>query len=199
MAELWSMEGGGTLSLREEGLQVRLEAVRPSEGQGLYKAWLRGQNGRFFLGTLLPEPGRLRLIKRVSRSSLERAGCWPVVGGVIERYSVSESGGDPGGWLPAAEPERLCRDPLVRESLRGQLGFCVKRGEEGAMLSAPYRPSQPFPLPLLFCFARLEMRGGRPWLVWTFDWEGNPIFSRIGQDGTGHTEQAEKSPEESVL
>ena len=72
MAELWSMEGGGTLSLREEGLQVRLEAVRPSEGQGLYKAWLRGQNGRFFLGTLLPEPGRLRLIKRVSRSSLAK-------------------------------------------------------------------------------------------------------------------------------
>ena len=45
MSELWRMEGGGTLSLREEGPRVHLEAARPDDGRGLYKAWVRGQQG----------------------------------------------------------------------------------------------------------------------------------------------------------
>ena len=68
------MEGGGTLSLREEGPRVHLEAARPDDGRGLYKAWVRGRQGSLLLGTLVPEAGGLRLRRTVSRSSLEQAG-----------------------------------------------------------------------------------------------------------------------------
>lgn len=42
MGECWNMEGGGTLSLEEEGLRVHLRAVCPDDGRGLYKVWVRG-------------------------------------------------------------------------------------------------------------------------------------------------------------
>lgn len=59
MGECWNMEGGGTLSLEEEGLRVHLRAVCPDDGRGLYKVWVRGRGGSLLLGTLTPENGRL--------------------------------------------------------------------------------------------------------------------------------------------
>ena len=175
MSEQWRMEGGGTLSLREDGPRVRLEAVRPDDGRGLYKAWVRGPGGSFLLGTLLPEKGSLRLVRTVSRSSLEQAGCWPVTGGSgVLTYAFSSQPGEENAWRPERHPEQLCRDALVRESLYGRKGFCSKRKGEVLLLSAPFRPQEPFPLPLLFCLARVEVRGGRPWLVWELNRDGLP-------------------------
>ena len=45
MGECWNMEGGGTLSLEEEGLRVHLRAVCPDDGRGLYKVWSGGGAG----------------------------------------------------------------------------------------------------------------------------------------------------------
>ena len=64
------MSGGGTLSVREDGLRVYLEARREPDGLGLYKVWLTGQGGgRFLLGTLAPEGEGLRLRRNLSRTS----------------------------------------------------------------------------------------------------------------------------------
>ena len=61
MEQKWQMQGGGTLTLSQEGNRVRLEAERPEDSQGLYKVWLTGaQGGRLLLGTLAPERGALR-------------------------------------------------------------------------------------------------------------------------------------------
>lgn len=186
------MEGGGTLSLREEGPRVHLEAARPDDGRGLYKAWVRGRQGSLLLGTLAPEAGGLRLRRTVSRSSLGQAGCWPVTGGnCVLTYPFPGAGGPGSVWAPEPLPERLCRDPLVKESLRGRSGFCGRRDGALCLLSAPFRPDRPFPIPVLFCLARVESRGGRPWLVWAFDLEGTPVLPRIEPPKGGHTEGAD--------
>ena len=71
------MSGGGTLSVREDGLRVYLEARREADGLGLYKVWLTGRgSGRFLLGTLAPEGEGLRLRRNLSRTQLEMADCW---------------------------------------------------------------------------------------------------------------------------
>ena len=102
------MEGGGTLSLREEGPRVHLEAARPDDGRGLYKAWVRGRQGSLLLGTLVPEAGGLRLRRTVSRSSLGQAGCWPVTGGnCVLTYPFPGAEGARGAWTPELLPERL--------------------------------------------------------------------------------------------
>ena len=177
MEQQWKMEGGGSLSLKEDGLRVRLEASRPEDGLGLYKAWVLGERGRFLLGTLAPEDGCLKVRRTVSRQSLMEAGCWPVVGGrcALTWTFVQPQGGEGTGWQLELHPERLCRDPLLQESLRGRVDLWIRKSETKTLLSAPFRPREPFPLPLLFCLAQVELREERPWLVWTFDEEGEPI------------------------
>lgn len=183
------MEGGGTLTLTEEGPRVRLEAVRPDDGRGLYKAWALGDKGSTLLGTLVPEGEVVRLVRTVSRRSLAQAGCWPVTGGrTVLVYSFPPQG-EPSPWRPEPHPERFCRDPLVRESLVGRPGFCGKKQGTSRLLSVPFHPREPFPLPLLFCLARVERREGRLWLVWEFDSGGSPVLPQAGEPP-----QAEEAP-----
>ena len=175
MPERWQMEGGGTLTLQGEGLGVRLEAVRPDDSRGLYKAWIFGPSGEYLLGTLVPEGKRLRLSRWVSRQSLAQAGCWPVRGGrTALAFSFSNSEPAESAWKPEPCPERLCGDPLVRACVQGRPGFYRQRTGEEERLSAPFQPGAPFPIPPLFCLARVERRDGQPWLVWSFSPDGVP-------------------------
>ena len=136
-----------------------LEAARPDDGRGLYKAWVRGRQGSLLLGTLVPEAGGLRLRRTVSRSSLGQAGCWPVTGGnCVLTYPFPGAGGPGSVWAPEPLPERLCRDPLVKENLRGRSGFCGRRDGALCLLSAPSGRTGPFPF--RFCSAWPGWRAG---------------------------------------
>ena len=186
MGECWNMEGGGTLSLEEEGLRVHLRAVCPDDGRGLYKVWVRGRGGSLLLGTLTPENGRLALSRTLSRSTLGQAGCWPVTGGntvLVFPFTEQSEEGEP--WRP--DPARLCRDPLLRALLRGRTGFFSGQEGEARLLAAPFSDQKEFPLPVLFCLAQVEERAGRRWLVWRFDRAGNPVVPAHSRNGTGHT------------
>ena len=194
----WNMEGGGILSLEEEGIRVRLRAVRPDDGQGLYKVWVRGQSGHLLLGTLVPEKEGLVLSRTLSRSALEQAGCWPVTGGnTVLVFSFTAQPGEGKMWRPEPDPARLCMDPLLRKLLRGRTGFFSRQEGEISLLSAPFSPQKEFPLPVLFCLAQVEERAGRLWLVWRFDRAGYPVIPAHSGTVTGHTRGAKpaKRPE----
>lgn len=171
MEERFPMKGGGTLTLRQEGLRVHMEAERPEDGKGLYKVWLHGdQGGRLLLGTLAPEQGKLVLRRSLSVGALERAGCWPQF---RAEAPLAFSFGGARGWYCEQHPERLLADPVLRAQIPGPM-LCLRQGE-GFSLSAPFRSDRPFPLPALFCLARTERREGRLYLVWPFDREGRPL------------------------
>lgn len=164
------LTGGGRLLMSQEGMWVRLEAVRPDDGQGLYKVWLCGDEGRLLLGTLVPENEKLRLCRRISRDELERNGCWPVTGGeTVMTFSFAQS-----RWQREEHPERLVKDEVLQQGLRGHNMF-LRRRERGFCLAAEYRPHQPFPLPALFCLCAVERVDGRVHAVFSFDGAGNPV------------------------
>ncbi|MBS6532243.1 MAG: hypothetical protein KH338_01260 [Oscillospiraceae bacterium] len=191
MERCWDMEGGGTLSLEEEGLRLRLRAVRPDDGRGLYKAWVRGWGGSLLLGTLAPENGGLALSRTLSRSALEQAGCWPVTGGnTVLVFSFTEQKEEGEMWRPEPDPARLCMDPLLRKLLRGRTSFFSSQEGEIRLLAAPFSPHEEFPLPVLFCLAQVEERAGRLWLVWRFDRAGVPVIPVHSGNGAGHTRGA---------
>lgn len=174
MEERFPMKGGGTLTLRQEGLRVHMEAERPEDGKGLYKVWLHGdQGGRLLLGTLAPEQGKLVLRRSLSVGALERAGCWP-------QFSVSAPLAFPFGpqreesWYCEQRPARLLADPVLRGQLKGAM-LCRREGD-GFSLSDPFRTDRPVRLSALFCFSRVERRDGQFYLVWNFDSEGKPKF-----------------------
>lgn len=174
------MAGGGTLRLRQEGGRVRVQAVRPWDGRGLYKVWLSGgAGGRMLLGTLAPEGDCLRLERNMSLDTLERAGCWPPTGAeapLAFPFSGSER------WYCEQHPERLIQDPVARGAVKGPM-LC-QRGDAGFCLAAPFRTDSPMPLSALFCLARIEQVEGRPHLVWRFNREGGRK-SRIKGERTG--------------
>ena len=170
MEQRMEMKGGGTLTLRQEGARIHLEACRPEVGRGLYKVWLRGQGGgRVLLGTLAPEGGRLRLSRTLSQGELERSGCWPPSGAeapLAFPFSAAER------WYWESHTERLTADPILRGQLKGPM-LC-RKGQEGFRLAVPFRSDAPVALEALFCLARVEQLEGRPHLVWSFDREGKP-------------------------
>lgn len=164
------MRGGGTLTLRQEGPRVHMEAERPADEKGLYKVWLHGdQGGKFLLGTMIPEGGMLRLRRTLSASTLERAGCWPRFRAEAP-LAFAFSGQD--RWYCEQHPELLVSDPLLRERLRGAM-LC-RRDSSGFALAAPFRTDRPVRLPALFCLSQVVRRDGQPHLVWEFDLDGNP-------------------------
>ena len=176
MEQKWDMAGGGTLTSREEGGNVRLEAVRPLDERGLYKVWLRGgQNGRCLLGTMAPEGGALRLCRTLSRQELNARGCWPLSGG--ESVLAFSFGGEPSrsGW-ESCEPGRVpLADALLRECLQriGRALLC--RREKGFLLALPFDPARPLVLAPLVCLGRVERINGGLFLVWSFGENGVPL------------------------
>ena len=59
----------GRLLVAQEGLYTRLTADC-GPGEGLVRLWLHGGGRCVYLGLLVPEDGRLRLSKRLSRAAL---------------------------------------------------------------------------------------------------------------------------------
>lgn len=176
MGELWPLEGGGTLRAREEGGWVCLEAVRPDDGKGLYKVWCTGPGGEFLLGTLVPQGGGLRLERRVSKQTLQKAGAWPLTGGkTVMVYPFTDEGKTEGEWHREGHPERLCADQVVRACLHKGEGWLSREYRGMRQLSVLFSTCKPIPLNPLFCLARVEERQGRWYLVWSFDRDGLPL------------------------
>lgn len=170
------LEGGGTLTVREDGARVHFSAVRTDDARGLYKVWLRGVNGRLLLGTLVPEGGELRLSRAMSRATLEREGCWPVAGGeTVMAYPFGRGNTrGAGGWHWHEQPHKLLRDPPLVRAARGWGAMYHRADAQGFALAARYSPGHEFPMIPIFCFARVERVCGHLCAVWEFDENGMP-------------------------
>lgn len=174
MVEKIMLEGGGTLSLREDGPRVHTEARRQNDGQGLYKVWLRGGGkGRLLLGTLVPEGGELVLSRTLSRRTLEDAGCWPV-GGREGCDGLSFYRGERrrvvlgGGALEAGvRPSAGAGGP--------ELGAPAGAAGQGGGAAGRLLPRRrQFPLVPLFCFGTVGQIRGREYVIFLFDRQGTP-------------------------
>lgn len=170
----------GTLTVREEGSRVALEAGLPDDKRGLYKVYLRGNSGRFLLGTLMPEHGRLGLKRTLPLDELIRRGVWPVQSTEIElAFSFGQkphTDFSVPGWHRENEPARLLGDRVLSRAAAGLRGVLYQREGTGFALAAPFRQSEDFPLPPLFCFANIETMGQREYAVFHFNGHGCPIF-----------------------
>lgn len=176
-----TLAGGGQLSIQDEGGMVCFEATCPDDRRGLYKVWLNGEGGRMLLGTLVPEGGSLRLCRRVSKAALTQGGCWPVTGGECILAFAFEQG--MGEWAQENHPERLFKDDSLRRMAAGR-SMLLRREKEGFCLGAQFDPRRPFPLPALFCFARVGKVQGQHYALFSFDREGNPLIPHnSGQNG----------------
>lgn len=190
LAVEWSFDcPNGTVTVRQEGERVVCQAIRREEGQGLYKAWLQGEEGKALLGTLIPENGALRLRRNLSVFSLKEKGAWPPVGAEIVMAYPFPSEEPPGSsWRWTECPCRLLTDKVLSHALRGVDRALIRRDGEGFFLAFPYVPGCPFPIPPLFCLGRLQKLGGRWYVLFRFSRQGAPeLLHNFPPDGDNDT------------
>lgn len=172
----WSFEGpNGAVTVRREGDRAVCQAIRTADGGGLYKAWLQGPGGKALLGTLIPEGGALRLRRVMDIAALEGQGAWPPSGGeVVLSYAFAREAPPPPEWCWTDCPGRLLEDPMLARCLQGTRRGLLKRDMEGFFLAFPWQSRQKFPLPPLFCLARVENLGEKRYTVFRFSRQGRP-------------------------
>lgn len=172
----WSFDGPtGAVTVRQEGEKAVCQAIRASDGRGLYKAWLQGSGGKVLLGTLIPEGGALRLRRVLEVPTLERQGVWPPSGAeIVMAYAFTPEAPPPPDWCWTDCPSRLLEDPMLSRCLRGTKRALLKRDVEGFFLALPWSCHDPFSIPPLFCLARLEKLSGRWFCLFRFSRQGRP-------------------------
>lgn len=169
---------GGAMRCMDMGKRVEIAVDQQNDGHGLYKAWLRGSQGATLtLGTLMPDQKRLLLRRSLLKVDLERAGCWPIAAGGVQLAHQFSNRSLPSGWRAEPEPVRLFpHDPSLCKAAEQLQGCLLCHSGEGFSLAVPYETRRAFPLPALFCFARLRRLGEGNYVVFPFDHEGNPRF-----------------------
>ena len=174
MEQKLEMQGGGELTVQQDGLRVYLTAVRPDDNRGLYKVWLRGdKGGKILLGTLAPERGALNLKRTFSLRELEQSGCWPKLWAECSlAFSFAETIGHK--WYCEQRPGGLFSDPLLKKWVCEPI-LC-RRDQCGFSLAAPFRTDRRLPLPGLFCFGRVERWPSGLYIIWKFNERGIPAL-----------------------
>ena len=192
MERRFTLEGGGALTVREEGLRAVLAAQRPDDGRGLYRAYLLGpEGGPALLGTMAPE-GKILVIRRtISLDELRRQGAWPPCGGRAELSFSFTGNAATEGWRwadPAALP---FRDGELRRAA-SRLGRTLYRQEgEGFALACPFSCREPFPSRTSSVWrSRRSWRDGGMSSSASTPWAG---LCRPGREGAGSSPQGKNS------
>lgn len=177
MEQRFSLEDG-RLICREEGTRVRVTVETCPRRQGLYRGYLLGREGRYDLGPLMPREEGLGLTRILETADLRRRGCWPILGGGTELTHPFDGGGLPPGWRRLRDPASLFpRDrTLARAAEASPAGMVCRLSQGDFCLAFPWEPGRPFPLPTLFCFARVRPLGSRTHVVFRFRADGRPIL-----------------------
>ena len=165
----------GAVTVRQEGGRAICQAISRTGEDGLYKAWLQGERGRALLGTLIPEGGALRLRRSMEIRQLTGQGAWPPTGAdIVMAYAFTSEAPPPHNWCWTNCPGQLMEERALREVLRDTRRSLLCRDPEGFYLAFPYSARNPFPIPPLFCLARLERLGGNWYTVFRFSRQGRP-------------------------
>jgi len=136
--------------------------------EGLWCVWLVGERGELRLGMPEPNGDGAGICRRFSGrmtaplGRLLRAELRPVTAAAAE------------AWKPVTEG--VLHSPWLRQQLctAGEVLFC--RAGDCLQLAVPFDSNRPFPMPSLFCFARIRQIRGREYAIFAFDRENWPVF-----------------------
>lgn len=162
--DLW-LEGEGRsagTAVLEQLETDTLFTVQARLPPGLWRIVACSRSGELVLGVL--EGGSCRLQRRFSRELTGRLGTVESVKARCSAGARMES-----EWRAALPGELADLPPLPAETL-------IRRRGNYRTVALPWREDTPFPLPALFCFARVADLAQEKSLLFTFDDSGNPVM-----------------------
>lgn len=168
----------GELRAAEEGVYVTFHALcRPTE-PALLRAYVIGQQGELRLGVLAPENGAFTIRRRFSKNAVRPLGR-------LLRGEARPCGEESAAWEPMGDPEERFPGGLPRRLLAGVTGVLTRREGRLHLAALPWEDRGPFPLPELFCFARVEQIEKQRCVVFAFDDAGEPVMPEKNGRRTG--------------
>lgn len=159
----------GEMTVSRDGLYDCFSLFCHPEGNGVWRAFAVGECGELRLGIPVPSGNGFALCRRIAAREAAAAG-------VLNRAELRLCGEAAEDWEAVRNPEELFRDPFLRRRLRGMQHVRVRRENDGFCLALPFERGKPFPLPALFCFARLQCVCGTCCVVYAFDARENPVI-----------------------
>ena len=158
----------GELTVCRQGLYLEFCAQIRLPQSGVPRIYLKGEQSEALLGVAQPAPGGYLLRRTVAARSVFGLGA-------IRCGYVKVSQAEDGEWKPLRPGAlSICRP------------FCCKLPETANVMQKaavgvtqfayPYEEKRPFPLPALFCLARIEEIWGKMYVVFSFDEDGCPIL-----------------------
>lgn len=168
---LQSGKAVGELTVVREGEDTVFSArCRLGEG-GLWCLWAVGSTGELRLG--VPERGRGEAVLSRRFSGRMTAPLGRISHGEVRNAAAPPR---PQAWEEAPRPETLFRTPWLRRALNGRSGALTAPAGKGRLLALPFGAEDPFPLPSLFCLARVQTIRGRRYAVFAFDEKEWPVL-----------------------
>lgn len=167
-------EGRGEVTLAlwgPNGARTEIAASMDDPGDGLYRAFLLGEQGELALGVLAPEDGRLRVCRRLYSRDVAPLG--KLLRGEARRsFRFEECGGC---WRETGCPAQLFHSRFFIERLRPFGRAWWRREGSVLLLALPLEEGRPFPLEFLFCLGRIRCVEGKRCVVYAFR-EEEPVF-----------------------
>ena len=146
------------------GTRREIHVSMPDPGDGLYRAYLLGEQGELPLGVLAPERGRLCVCRRLYHRDLDPLG--PLLHAEARRsFRFEEPASD---WRETCCPAQLFRDRFLSERLRGIGRAWWRRDDDLLLLALPLEKGRPFPMETLFCLGKVECVEGQRCVVYAF-------------------------------
>ncbi len=153
-------EQAGELEVSPWGGYLRFRALCRSRRKGVFRLVAECGGRLLPLGVMMPSGSGFGLERRYSPAALRSMG--------LERIDRCRLAQDwEGGWQEEGSPERLFRDPALRELGRalGREGVLTRREGEAVLLAVPLDRGRPFAAMSIFCFGVPAAINGRNWLV----------------------------------
>ena len=164
----WRGKALGEMTVEAEILYSCFEVRCRLPWQGLWCVWLVGEGGELRLGILEPQGDSAAIRRRFSNRMTAPLG--RILRG--ELRPVASNG--TAAWEPMEE--NPFRTLWLRRQLQGMEKVLTRQIGSRRFLAAPYSEKARFPLPSLFCFARIRRIGGKEYAVFAFDEEEWPVF-----------------------
>lgn len=166
---IWQGRSLGELTAEQEALYTCFSVRSRLPGPGLWCAWAVGDRGELRLGVLEPAGDRAVIRRRFSDRMTAALGN-------VVRGELRPAAGEADRWNTVLEPEELFGTPWLCCQLRDVRGALTRKEGKRLFLAMPYDKEKCFPLPALFCFARICRIGGNRYAVYAFDGEEQPCF-----------------------
>ncbi|MEG2680127.1 MAG: hypothetical protein RR949_09290, partial [Oscillospiraceae bacterium] len=129
------------------GDRAAVEVFRERDDSGLFKAYLRGAEGRFLLGTLAPEGNRLMIRRQIPIDRLRSCGAWPILAAdTALEFTFPRRPQVPKGWRLDDKATGFT-DPVLQGCAENFGPVFTATWLGGMKIAYPYRKKRPFPLP----------------------------------------------------